>query len=164
MGETICRSWWSQHGVPVRMARLGHTYGPGMRRSDERAFAQFVFSVVDGRDIVLNSDGSAVRPYCYLADAVSALFLLLFAGADGEAYLVTNPDASCTIRELAELLASIHPTGRVAVRRSESATPLGYLPNRDPAHPLDIAKMRTLGWLPTTGLREGFTRTIESYQ
>jgi nucleoside-diphosphate-sugar epimerase len=60
-------------------------------------------------------------------------------------------------------LAEIDPTKRISVRRSENATPLGYLPNRDPAHPLDIAKMRALGWVPTTGLREGFTRTIESY-
>jgi UDP-glucuronate decarboxylase len=164
MGETICRSWWSQCGVPVRMARLGHTYGPGIRRSDERAFAQFVFSVVDGHDIFLNSDGSAVRPYCYLADAISALLLLLLMGADGEAYLVTNPDASCTIRELAELLASIDPSGRVSIRRSSSPPSSGYLPNRDPDHPLDIAKMRALGWMPTTGLREGFMRTIESYK
>ncbi len=164
MGETICRSWWSQHGVPVRMARLGHTYGPGMRRTDERAFAQFVFSAIDGRDIELNSDGSAVRPYCYLADATVALLMLLAGGAGGEAYLVANPQESCTIRELAELVASLAPSGRVAVRRGGGATPPEYLPNRDPAHPLDIAKMRALGWRPGTGLREGFRRTIESYR
>jgi UDP-glucuronate decarboxylase len=163
MGETICRSWFTQFGVPVRIARLGHTYGPGMRRTDERAFAQFVFSVVDGKDIVLNSDGSAVRPYCYLADATSALLRILLAGADGEAYFVVNPSASCSVRELAELLAGLAPAGRVSVRRSDGASPNHYLPNRDPARPVDIAKIRALGWQPTIGLREGFVRTIESY-
>jgi nucleoside-diphosphate-sugar epimerase len=164
MGETICRSWFVQHGVPVRMARLGHTYGPGMRRSDERAFAQFVFDVLDGRDIVLNSDGAATRPYCYLADATSALLRLLLAGKDGEAYLVANPDASCTIRELAELIAGLDPTGRASVRRAYGEQPADYVPNRDPFRPVDISKMRALGWEPATGLREGFARTIESYR
>jgi len=164
MGETICRSWFVQHGVPVRMARLGHTYGPGMRRSDERAFAQFVFDVLDGRDIVLNSDGAATRPYCYLADAASALLRLLLAGKDGEAYLVANPDASCSIRELAELIAGLDPAGRASVRRANVEQPADYVPNRDPFRPVDISKMRALGWEPSTGLHEGFARTIESYR
>jgi len=164
MGETICRSWWTQHGVPVRMARLGHTYGPGMRRSDERAFAQFVFSVVDGRDIVLNSDGSAVRPYCYLADAAVALLLLLLSGENGEPYLVVNPGATCTIQQLAELVAGMSVDTAVAIRRSATAPPRHYLPNRDPAFPIDIAKVRALGWEPGTGLQEGFRRTIDSYR
>ena len=164
MGETICRSWFTQHDVPVRMARLGHTYGPGMRRSDERAFAQFVFDVLDGRDIVLNSDGSARRPYCYLADATAALLRLLLVGEDGEAYLVANPEASCSIRELAELIAGLDPARKVAVRRAEGSVPAEYLPNRDPFRPVDVAKMRALGWEPTTGLREGFARTIDSFK
>lgn len=164
MGETICRSWFVQHGVPVRMARLGHTYGPGMRRTDERAFAQFVFAAVDGRDIVLNSDGAAMRPYCYLADATSALLRLLLVGQDGEAYLVANPDASCSIRELAELVAALDPARHVSVRRAQNAPPADYLPNRDPFRPVDISKVRALGWQPTTGLREGFARTLQSYR
>jgi nucleoside-diphosphate-sugar epimerase len=164
MGETICRSWWVQHRVPVRMARLGHSYGPGMRRSDERAFAQFVFSAVDGQDIVLNSDGAAVRPYCYLSDVTTALLRLLLSGGNGEAYLVANPAATCSIRELAELVASLAPSGRVTVRRATDAPPPNYLPNRDPAHPLEISKMRALGWEPRVGLREGFHRSIESYR
>ena len=163
MGETICRSWWTQYGVPVRIARLGHTYGPGLRRSDERAFAQFVFSAVDGSDIVLNSDGAAVRPYCYLADAATALFRLLLSGENGEAYLVANAAAMCSVRELAELVATLAPV-RINVRRATAPQPADYLPNRDPSHPIDISKMRALGWEPRTDLREGFRRTIESYR
>ena len=163
MGETICRSWFMQYGVPVRMARIGHTYGPGMRRSDERAFAQFVFSALDGRDIVLNSDGSAVRSYSYLADTTTALLMLLLMGKDGDAYLVANPGATCTIRELAELVAKLAPSGNVAVTRASASPSAHYLPNRDPTRPIDITKMRALGWEPRTGLREGFLRTLESY-
>jgi dTDP-glucose 4,6-dehydratase len=163
MGETICRSWWVQHGVPVRMARLGHTYGPGMRRSDERAFAQFVFSAIDGQDIVLNSDGTAIRPYCYLADTTAALLRLMLVGGNGEAYLVANTSAMCSIRELAELIAGLAPDP-ISVRRASSAPPPNYVPNRDPAHPLDTSKMRALGWEAHTGLLEGFRRTIESFR
>lgn len=163
MGETICRSWWSQHGVPVTMARLGHSYGPGMRRSDERAFAQFVFNAVDGRDIELNSDGSAMRPYSHLTDTTIALLMLLLNGARGEAYLVANTEATCSILDLAELVASLAPGGPLQVRRATVTPGAHYLPNRDPARPVDVSKLRALGWTPAVSLREGFQRTIQSF-
>jgi nucleoside-diphosphate-sugar epimerase len=163
MGETMCRSWQAQFGVPARIVRLGHTYGPGMRRDDERAFAEFVFNVVDGRDIVLNSDGAAVRPYCYLADATEALLRVLLSGSPGEAYLLANPAASCSIRELAGIVASLYPERGVRVRVGGAATQPGYLPNRDPARPIDTSKITALGWAPMTSLEDGFRRTIASY-
>jgi UDP-glucuronate decarboxylase len=163
MGETMCRSWHAQFGVPARIARLGHTYGPGMRRDDERAFAEFVFNVVDRRDILLNSDGAAVRPYCYLADAIEALLRVLLDGVAGEAYLLANPAARCSIRELAGLVASLYPDRGVQVRVGSAPTRAGYLPNRDPARPIDTSRITGLGWVPTTTLEDGFRRTIASY-
>ena len=163
MGETMCASWFVQFGVPARIARLGHTYGPGMRRDDERAFADFVFSVVDGRDIVLNSDGLATRMFCYLSDATVGLLAALLAGRPGEAYLVANGEAATTIRALAELVTSLYPERGSRVRVEPAARPTGYLPNTDPAMPLDTSKMRALGWQPAVGLTEGFRRTIASY-
>ena len=69
----------------------------------------------------------------------------------------------CSIRELGDLIAALAPHP-ISVRRSPDAPPAEYVPNRDPAHPLDISKIRALGWEPSTGLREGFHRTIESYR
>lgn len=160
MAETMCRSWTRQFGVRTRIARLGHTYGPGLRRDDDRAFAQFVHSAVDGRDIVLHTDGAAVRYYCYLADAVDALLRILVLGGDGEAYLLANPDAPCSVRDLATLIASLVPGRGVRVRYA--AAPAGAVPNRDPAHRIDVSKLRALGWSPAVGIREGFGRTIRS--
>ena len=55
---------------------------------DGRVFADFVADIVAGRDIILTSDGSARRPFCYLSDATIAYFTVLLRGADGEAYNV----------------------------------------------------------------------------
>ena len=160
MAETMCRLWAVAHGVPTRMARLGHSYGPGLRRDDDRAFAQFVWAVVDGRDIVLHSDGSATRPYSYLMDVVDGLLRVLWLGGDGEPYLVTDPAQACSVRELAEFVAGTRGDGAVRVRLEP---PRGaHVPNQDPFRPLDVAKLRGLGWAPTVGWREGFTRTVRS--
>lgn len=162
MAETMCSSWTRQFGLRTRIARLGHTYGPGLRRDDDRAFAQFAWAAIDGRDIVLHTDGAAVRFFCYLADATDALLRVLLTGADGGAYLLANPDAPCSVKDLATLLASLAPSGGVRVRHA--VAPAGTVPNRDPTHQLDVSKLRALGWSPSVGVAEGFARTLRSLQ
>lgn len=161
MAETMCAAWTRQHGLPTRIARLGHSYGPGLQRADDRAFAEFVYSVLDGRDIVLRSDGRAVRPYCYLADVTDALLRILLMGEDGDAYLVAYPEASCSIVELATFLASADPARPVAVHTASVASTTDVV-NRDPQRALDISKLRELGWQPRIGYEEGFRRTLRS--
>lgn len=163
MAETMCAAWTRQHELPTRIARLGHSYGPGLRRDDDRAFAEFVYNVLDGRDIVLHSDGSAVRPYCYLADVTDALLRILLSGGDGEPYLVAYPEASCSVRELATFLAAAAPAHHVTVR-TEIAAPAAVIANQDPQRALDVSKLRGLGWDPRIGYEEGFRRTLRSLQ
>jgi UDP-glucuronate decarboxylase len=161
MAETMCASWTRQFRVPTRIARLGHTYGPGLRRDDDRAFAQFVYSIVDGRDIVLHTDGAAVRPYCYLSDAADAMFRILLTAGDGEAYLLVNTAASCSVLELATLLVAAFPDRGSRVK-FEKSVDQGSVANRDPTRPLDISKLRSLGWTPKVMIEDGFRRTLQS--
>ncbi|MGH7655305.1 MAG: NAD-dependent epimerase/dehydratase family protein [Gemmatimonadaceae bacterium] len=158
MAETMCSAWTRQHGVPTRIARISHSYGPGLRRDDDRAFAEFTYCALDRRDIVLHSDGSAVRPYCYLADVAHALVRLLLSGANGEAYAVANPEAACSVRTLATFIAGL---GGVSVRTDLNAAQ-GSIANRDPKRTVDISKLRGLGWQPRVGYEEGFRRTLQS--
>ena len=161
MAETRCASWTRQFGVHTRIARLGHTYGPGLRRDDDRAFTQFVYAVVDRSDIVLHTDGSAVRPYCYLSDAVDALVRILLMGGDGEAYMLANAAASCSVKDLATLLVGLFPERGAKLKFSASAH-TGSVANRDPPRQLDVSKLCSLGWVPHVDIKEGFHRTLRS--
>jgi dTDP-glucose 4,6-dehydratase len=162
MGEAACVAWFRRSEVPVTIARLGHTYGPGLQRSDSRAMAEFVYAALDGRDIVIHSDGLTRRDYCYLSDAARALVLLLTSGRRGEPYLVVNTEASLTVRELADLLAELSPPPGIKVQMQGAAKPSGYLPHAQPYYRPDITKLARLGWTPTVGAHEGFSRTLEA--
>lgn len=161
MAETMCASWTRQFGVHTRIARLGHTYGPGLRRDDDRAFAQFVYAIVDRRDIVLHTDGAAVRPYCYLSDAVDALIRILLTGGDAEAYLVAHATASCSVLELAMLLVGLFPERGVRVKTEALGHAVSVV-SRQPPRQLDVSKLCSLGWSPHVDIQEGFHRTLRS--
>src|SRR5204863_3920089 len=131
MGEAMCAAWHHQRGLPTRIARVGHTYGPHMRRSDDRAFAEFVFCVVDGRDILLNSDGQARRMFSYVSDTTEGLLRVLLDGRNGEAYTVANPAAESSILDLARLVTTLYPERGSTVRVNAAPRPAGHLPNAD---------------------------------
>lgn len=162
MGETLCSAYGRQYGVPVKMIRIAHTYGPGVSLNDGRSFADFIADILVGRDIVLNSDGSASRPFLYLADAARAFFTVMLKGRDGEAYNVGHP-RDVTIRNLAERLVNMYPEKHLQVRFAKE-TRVGYVSIRPDKRCLDVRKLMALGWVPKFSVEEGFARTIASFQ
>jgi UDP-glucuronate decarboxylase len=162
-GETLCACWHAQFGVPAKIVRLSHTYGPGMELNDGRVFADFVADIVEGRDIVLKSDGSARRPFCYLADATLAFFRVLLLGTAREADNVGS-GMQCSILELAETLCRLFPERGCEVVRQTRGKDDRYVPSPVQGFELDLSKIRALGWEATTGIEEGFRKTVESYR
>ena len=162
MGETMCVSFAAQYKVPVSIVRPFHTYGPGLSFDDGRVFADFVANIVKGEDIVMNSDGSAVRSFCYLADATIGFFTVLLKGQNSAAYNVGNPAAAVSIKELAKLLVNLYPQKKLkAVFKAPDNT--GYLQSSFSRLCPVIEKIKSLGWQPVTTLQEGFKRTIDSF-
>jgi UDP-glucuronate decarboxylase len=162
-GETLCACWHAQYGVPAKIVRLSHTCGPGMELNDGRVFADFVADIVEGRDIVLKSDGSARRPFCYLADATLAFFRVLLLGTAGEAYNVGS-GMQCSVLELADTLCRLFPERGCRVVRRTRDVGDRYVASPVQGFELDLSKIRALGWEATTGIEEGFRRTVESYR
>ncbi|MEK4032800.1 NAD-dependent epimerase/dehydratase family protein [Methylocystis sp. IM3] len=162
MGETLCVAYGAQYGLDCVIARPFHTYGPGMRLDDGRVFADFVRDVVEGRDIVLNSDGAAQRAFCYLADATQAFFTLLLKGEKGRAYNVGNPQAVISIRDLATMLAALYPERGLNLRLARP--PEAYLTSRVSRSAPDVTRLERLGWRPRTDIGAGFRRTIDLYR
>lgn len=162
MAECICASYRKEYGVPVTVARLSQTFGPGVSYDDGRVFAQFARCALEGRDIVLHTRGSTLRSYCYTADAVLAILTLLIAGEPGEAYNVTNMDTAISIRDMAQLVCDLVPEKgiRVRVEIPDDLERFGYLP--ETVIRLDSRKLQRLGWQPAVALQEMFTRLMGS--
>lgn len=160
MAETWCKAFYLECNVPVRIARIGHTYSPTMDiDNDSRVFAAFMKNVVEQKDIVMFSDGSSKRPFCYIADAVAAYLLLLLKGKDGEAYNVCNTEQFISIRQLAEIVAGLQPELGLQVICKQRRMDDTYVENHDNKEnrPVEV-KLRELGWECHFDVKEGFGR------
>jgi len=165
MGENLCVAWNYQYQVPVKIIRIFHTYGPGMLLNDQRVFADFCKNIINNEDIVLRSDGRAVRLFCYISDAIQAYVKILLDGNDAEAYNIANNEGEISILGLANLLVSLYPEKHLHVKKEIMADDLVTVKMKSPlmcAIP-DCSKIEKLGWKPIVSLREGFKRTIESF-
>lgn len=161
--ESMCTAYFSEYGMPIRVLRLTQTFGPGVAYEDSRVFAEFARCAIEGRDMVLHTRGETKRSYLYLADACTAILTVLTKGAGGEAYNGANEDTYCSIKEMAELVASQCAERRIRVRveQEEAASEkFGYAPVLKMN--LDTSKLRGLGWEPEVGLADMYKRMIRS--
>ena len=164
MGETMCVSYARQFGIPTKIVRPFHTYGPGMHLDDGRVFADFVADVVHHRDIVIKSDGGASRSFCYLGDVIEAIFTVMLEGEIARPYNVGDEQSELSVASLAELLVNLFPERNLKVVKQKVQSDNSYLASPITRICPDTRAVRALGWKPVTSVTEGFLRTVRSFE
>lgn len=161
MAEGLCGAYAHEYGVPVRTARLAQTFGAGIAKNENRVFAQFARSIMNGTDIVLHTDGSKAHCYCYTSDAVLGLLTVLLRGASGEAYNISNQETFCSIREMAQMLIEKYPKSgsHLVFDIPEDANQFGYAPTSRML--VNSEKINALGWRAQVDLPEMFERLMQ---
>lgn len=151
-----------EFGFDYFIARIFHTFGPGLRPDDGRSFADFLWSAARSQPISLRSLGNDVRSFAYSADTALAMMTIFSLGKSGEIYNVGS-DSPMTIREFAKEVSKI--SGSPILYNNEQAyTEIGY--TASPNHFLvpKLNKVRSLGWGPETSLDQAIRKTIQSFQ
>lgn len=156
--ECLCASYAAEYGVDVKIARLAQTIGAGAPLTDNRMAMQFARSVVEGRDIVLHTQGDSVSNFVYLSDAVSAILMVMTNGKSGEAYNICNDKETRSVKNIAELVCKDVAGGKIKVC-VELKDNMGYAPNVKMY--LDSNKLRVLGWRADVDMPEGYRRIVE---
>jgi len=151
-GETIVNTY-RDRGFNAKSVRLSLAYGEGIRKNDGRVLNQFIQKGLQNSEIRLMDDGSALRTYVYVGDAVEMMMNVLYKG-EKEVYNIGG-DSTVTIAELANMIGK--ETGKPVV--------LGHGTGAEGA-PQDT-KMSIQRYIDEFGqpeftpLEEGLKRTIE---
>jgi len=163
LAETLCTTYHRLYGTPVKIARPFNVYGPGQRLDDGRIIPDLMHSAVHRQPIVLYSDGRATRAFCYISDAIRAMWYVLCSDADGEVFNVGNDQQEVSIRELAELVRQIAGPPWLEIEHRVSRD-VHYLTDNPQRRCPDLTKLRSrFPWEPKVSLTEGLWRTLRSY-
>jgi len=166
-GETLCVNFSREYDLPIKVARPFNNYGPGLRMTDKRVLPDFARDVLAGKDIVLLSDGTPTRTFCYVADAVVGYYKILVKGRKGEAYNIGVGEPEISMSDLAERVAAVAKElfgcrGRVIHKPSCDNAYLIDNPAR--RCPVISKAKKELGYNPSIPLEEGIKRLLLWYQ
>lgn len=165
--ETLAITYRQAANLPIVIVRPFNHYGPGLKLTDQRVIADFFGAIFSGRDIVLYSDGTPTRTFCYIRDGIRGCFQALIHGVAGEAYNIGMPEPEISIRELANIMQRearqmLNYSGKVMMQRSKDTA---YLTDNPQRRCPDIQKAReVLGFSPSMDLISGLRRTFLWYQ
>src|SRR6266581_3074301 len=155
--ETLFFDYRRQHKLPIKVARIFNTYGPGMHPADGRVVSNFVIQALRNEDITVYGEGQQTRSFCYVDDLVEGLLRLMETPDSVTGPVNLGNPIEFTIRQLAEQVIEL--TG------SSSKLVFHPLPQDDPKQrrpDIGLAKS-LLAWDPQIQLREGLKKTIDYF-
>ncbi len=160
--ENYAVAYKAQFDVPYSIARLSHTYGPGMSIDDNRVQTSFIKSALTTGKISLASDGLATRTYTYIADAAAGILLGFISKL--EVFNIADKDSLISIRDLAKevLVAAGKSEANLIFENEEHSDKLwskitGLVV-------LDSTKLYQAGWVPKYSVSSGMKRSIMHFR
>ena len=161
--QQLFQIYHDNHGVASVTLRLTNIYGERaqMKHSRFGVANWFVRQALDDGTIQVFGDGSLLRDFVYVQDAVEAMVRCAATEeAYGQVFNVGNNRAS-NFRELAETVVRVAGSGRWELTL--------FSPERAAQEPgdfcSDIRKIkRVVGWEPTTRLDDGVASTVRYYR
>jgi nucleoside-diphosphate-sugar epimerase len=119
---------------------------------------------IENKDIVLKTQGLTERCYLYTADAVSAILTALLKAEPGNAYTVANPSTYCSIKDMAAMVSRDIAQDKISVVY-DVVDDIGRFGYAETLYmDLNVDKLMSLGWKPTTDLENMFRRMIRGLQ
>ena len=155
-GELLAWSYQVSHGLPLIVTRGSNNYGPN--QFPEKIVPLFIVNALEGRELPIYGDGSAVRDYIYVEDHCLGIDAALHRGAPGEAYNL-GTGAETSGNEVAAAIVELTGLEQAKVRRVMDRA------GHDYRYALDVGKAKEeLGWTAEVGFKEGIERTVRWYR
>jgi UDP-glucuronate decarboxylase len=156
--ETLFFDYRRQHNLPIKVARIFNTYGPGMRPDDGRVVSNFIMQALRGEALTVYGTGEQTRSFCFVTDLVDGLIRLMDSPHDVTGPINLGNPREFTMLEIAEKI--------IALVGSSSTVEHRALPEDDPRQrqPVIDKARDVLGWVPTVDFDAGLQRTVEYFR
>ena len=158
-GIKMCQAYRKQYGFNAISLMPTNLYGPNDNYDldSSHVLPAMIRKFHEAKDkVTLWGDGSAMREFLYVDDLAEAAFKCM-VNYDSEEIINVGTGKDVTIKELATTIADVVGfKGEIVWDTSK--------PNGTPRKVLNVDKIKSLGWKPKVGLREGIEKTYELYK
>jgi len=158
--DLLSLSYFHTYGLPVLVTRCGNLFGGGDLNFN-RLIPGTIRSALQGDRPIIRSDGTFVRDYFYVRDAVAAYMRAAEQLEDlqlaGEAFNFGNETPLSVVEIVEQTLALMGLTGLSPVILNQAS-------NEIPRQYLDCSKARArLSWEPKFSIEDGLRECIDWY-
>lgn len=158
--DLLSHTYFNTYGLPVCITRCGNLYGGGDLNFN-RIIPQTIQLVLNGEAPEIRSDGTFIRDYFYIEDAVEAYLLLAEKMEElnlaGEAFNFSN-EIQLTVLELVEKILKAMDSDLKPKVLNQGSHEIKH-------QYLSAEKARKLlNWAPAHTIDEGLEKTIEWYK
>lgn len=157
-GETIVYYYSIKENLDTRIVRIFNTYGPKMRKDDQRMVINFILQALKNKPITIYGNGNQTRSLCFIDDLVEGLIKIAFEKkAKNQIINLGNPE-EYKIIEYAKIIKKLtQSNSKIIFLEKQTDDPEKRKP--------DIKKaLKILNWQPKTNLEEGLKKTINFYK
>lgn len=162
LGETICMTYYSLYGTPVKIVRPFNVYGPGMLPNDFRVVPMFISHALKNEPLPVHDKGNQTRTFCYISDAITGFLKVLLSKENGEVFNVGNDDNEISMFGLATIVKKIF-NGKITIQTVKY--PKKYPQDEPKRRCPDLTKIRTkLNYKPAVNLEDGLRRVVKWYK
>lgn len=156
-GELLLHTFNTQYKIPIKIARLAHSFGPGLDyEKDSRIFSNLVSNILENKPFNIHSSTSS-RTYTYLSDLTTGLMLIMLKQSKNIVFNLSNSSNNISNLELVYKLSSFYGNEVKIIVDSSSE----YVKSEVIAFP-DFRKenVSDIGWKPNVSVFEAFSRTV----
>ena len=162
LAETISILYFQQYNIPIKIARPFNVYGPYLNLDDGRIIPDFMNNAINKSEIIIHSDGSPTRSFCYVSDAISGFFKLLFSKHDGIICNVGN-DEEVSVKDVADTIKNIMAKP-ISIKIIKSDDP-NYTKDNPQRRCPDLSLIKkSVKYIPQIDLEEGLERVYKWYR
>jgi len=145
------------YGINYRILRLANPYGPGQANLQQGVIGAFLLRTLQNKQLEIWGDGTIVRDYIYIKDAIDAIMLASTYNGNKRIFNIGSGSG----RNVIEII-------NVIERVTEKKANVIYIAKRDfdvSVSILDISLAeKELGWKPLTSFEYGINETINWIQ
>ena len=155
--EMIAFSYYKSYKVPVLITRCNNVYGE--RQFPEKLIPKFIYLLTRNRKCPIHGNGSNLRSFLYVEDAIRALDIVLTMGNIGEVYNIAASEELSVMEVAGKLIKELKPGDNV----DDWITHVEDRKWNDKRYHVSSAKLEKLGWAPNIDFDSGLKQTIDWY-